>query len=113
MAFIINDESTQPEKLGLSAKDAFGATVAPMHASISTRMDATAKLTFKMKMQNYQIYTACTVQVIQVLEKIFPTLTIKQSQLSMYLLTFTVQLVITYVEMHYGNAGRKQKAAML
>ena len=87
------------------------ATVEPTQPTIPTLLDAAGKLKFELETKNYQIFRACTVQVLKLLEKLFPVLKGNKNSLGMYPTAFTARQAIIYITKHYGSAGRKRAAA--
>ena len=113
LAFLVDDEDTQMLRGGIDPDNRNGWTVAvePTQPSIPTVLDASGKLKFELDTKNYQIFRACTAQVLKLLEKLFPVLKGNKNSLGMYPAAFTARQAIVYITTHYGSAGRKRAAA--
>ena len=68
LAFLVDDEDTQMLRAAFDPANPptlWTAAVEPTQPSIPTLLDAAGKLKFKLETKNYQIFRACTVQVLK------------------------------------------------
>lgn len=114
LGFLVDDEKTQllrDSHEPSSPPTGWTTAVEPTQPSIPTLLDPAAKLKFELDTKNYQIFRACMVQVLRLLDKLFPVLKGNKNSLGIYPTAFTARKAITYITTHYSCPGRKRAAA--